>query len=82
MPKNIVWVLGMAPQAPIPLYPMGEEKCFWIPRMVLFEMHHSKKYRLGSGVAPQAPIPLYPMGQQRCFWIPRMVVFEMHNAKK
>ena len=47
---------GVAPQAPIPLYPMGQQRCFWIPRTVVFEMHNVKKYWLGSGVAPQAPI--------------------------
>ena len=27
-----------APQTPIPLYPTGQQKCVWIPRIVLFEM--------------------------------------------
>ena len=73
---------GVALQAPIPLYHIDQQKCFWIPRMGVFEMHNAKKYCLGSGVAPQTPIPLYPIGQQRCFGIPGMGVFEMRNAKK
>ena len=80
--KNYCLGYGVAPQAPIPQYPIGQQKCLWIPMMSVFEMHNAKKYVLGSTVAPQTPIPRYPGGQQKCFWIPRMVVSEMRNAKK
>ena len=73
---------GVAPQAPIPLYPIGQHRCFWISMMLVFELHNAQKHCLGSVVAPQTPIPLYPIGQQRCFWIPMMVMFELHNAQK
>ena len=73
---------GVAPQTPIPLYPGGEQKCFWIPKMVLFELHNAKTYCLSCGVAAQTPVPLYLIGQRGWFWIPRMGVFELHNAKK
>ena len=55
---------------------------FFIPRMVMFETHHAKKYAMGSGVAPQRHIPLHTTGQKRCFRIPEMVVFATHHAKK
>ena len=73
---------GVPLQAPIPMYHIDQQKCFWIPRMVVFELHDGNKYCLGSGVAPQTPVPPHPIGQQRCFWIPGMVVIELHNAKK
>ena len=66
----------------MPLYPIGQQRCFGVPRMGVFEMDNAKKYCLGSGVAPQKPIPLYPIGQQKCFGVPRMGLFEMDNAKK
>ena len=78
----MLWVLGVAPQTRIPLHTLDQKRCFWIPKMVVFEMHYAKKYAMGSGVAPQPCIPLHTMGQMRCFWIPKMVVFEMHPAKK
>ena len=40
---------------------------FWVPKMVVFELHDAKICCLGSGVAPQPPIPLYRTGQQRWF---------------
>ena len=43
---------GVALQTPIPLHTMGQERCFSIPRMGVFEMDNTKKYCLGSGVAP------------------------------
>ena len=48
------WCLGsgVAPQTPIPLYPKVQQRCFWIPRMVLFVIHNAIKPCLGSGVAP------------------------------
>ena len=63
---------GVALQTPIPLYIMGQKRCFWIPGMGVFEMHNAKEYCLGSGVALQTPIPLYTVGRKRCFWIPGM----------
>ena len=69
-------------QPPIPLYPIGQQRCFWIPGMVVFELQNAMKYCLGSWVAPQAARPLYPIDQQRCFQIPVIVVFLLHNAKK
>ena len=81
MQKKIVFGFRGGAPSTLPLYHIGQQKCFWIPRMVVFILHNANKYCLGSGVALQAPIPLYPIGQQKCFWIPRMVVFEQHNAK-
>ena len=52
-----------------------------MPKMVVFEAHHVKKYGVGSGVAPQTPLPLHTMGQKSCFWMPKIVVFETHYAK-
>ena len=72
---------GVVPQKPIPLCPIGQQRCFWIPGVGLFEVHYAKKCCLGSGVAPQTTIPLYPMGQQKCFWIPMMGLLELHKAK-
>ena len=78
MPKNI-FGSGVASQTPIPLYPIGQQKCFWIPGI---SVHNARKYSLCSGVAPPTPTPRYPIGQQRRFWIPRMGVFELRNAKR
>ena len=72
---------GVAPQPPIPLYPAGQQRCFGLPRMGVFELHIAKKYCLGSGVAPQTAVPRYPVGHQKYFWIPGMGVIELHNAK-
>ena len=58
MPKKTVWVLGCCPKHP--LYPTGQQRCFWMPGMVVFELHDAKNYCLGSGVAPLSRIPLYP----------------------
>ena len=30
---------GVAPPTRIPLHTMGQQKCFWIPKMVVFEPH-------------------------------------------
>ena len=73
---------GVAPQTPIPPHTMGQQGCFGILGMGVFEMDNAKKYCLGSRLAPQTPIPLHTMGQQGCFWIPEVCVFEMDNAKK
>ena len=73
---------GVALQTRIPLHTTGHKRCFWIPRMGLFERHHAKKHCVGSGVALQTPTPLHATGQKSCFWIPRMGVFELHNARK
>ena len=72
----------VAPQTRIPLHTLGQKRCFWIPKMVVFETHHATKYALGSGVAPQTRISLHTMGQKKCFCVPKMVVFETHHAKK
>ena len=83
MPKNIVAGPWVALQTPIPLHTMGEQRCFWLHRMVGFETHEAKNYCVGSGVAFQPPITLHPSGQQRFFGGPRVgVLFEMQNAKK
>ena len=74
--KKYCWGSGVALQTPIPLYPLGQKRCFWIPGMGVFETNNGQKYCLGSGVAPQTPVPLHTMGQKGCFWIPRMGVFE------
>ena len=73
---------GVAPQTCIPLHTMGQKRCFWIPKVVVFQTHHAKKYAVGPGVAPQTRIPLHTMGQKRCFWIPKMVVFETHHERE
>ena len=64
---GVPWGSGVAPQTPEPLYPIGQQRCFWMPAMGVFGLHNVKKYRLGSWVAPQTHIPLYPVDQQRCF---------------
>ena len=73
---------SVAPQTPIPRYPIGQQTCCCIPMMGVFELHNAKTYCLGSGVPTQTPIPLYPIRHKTCFWVPRMVLFELHNAKK
>ena len=60
---------------------MRQRRCFWIPRMGVFEKHDVKQYCLDSGVELQPAIPLHIMGQERCFWVPTMVVFETHVPK-
>ena len=66
---------GVARQTHILLHTMDQQSCLWIPKMLVFETHHAKKYDVGYGVAPQTRIPLHIMVQERCFWIPKMVVF-------
>ena len=44
VPKNLVWVLGMALQTPRPLYSLGQQRWFEIPKVVGFELHEAKKY--------------------------------------
>ena len=55
-----------APQTPIPLYSVGEQRFFLDAWVVVSEMHNAKK-KMGCGVAPHTPIPLYSIGQQKCF---------------
>ena len=55
MPTNIVWVLGWPP---IPLYPIGQQRCYSIPAMGTFQLRNAKK-SWGSRVAPQTP-PFWP----------------------
>ena len=44
---------GVAPQTLIPLYHIGQQRCFWIPRMVVFVLHNAKKILFGLwGGAP------------------------------
>ena len=44
---------GVAPQTHIPLHTTGQERCFWIPKMVVFETNHAKKICYGFwGGAP------------------------------
>ena len=46
---------GVAPQTPIPLYPIGQQRCFWIPRMGVFGLQNAKKILFGFwGGAPNA----------------------------
>ena len=78
--KKICFGSEVAPQAPIPLYPVGQQECFWIPGIGLLELHNAKKYCLGSGVAPKTPITLCPIRQQRWFRILIMGVFELYNT--
>ena len=59
----------------------SQKGCFWIPKMVLIEMHHAKEHGVSSGVALQTLIPLHTVGQKRCFWIPKTEVFDTHHAK-
>ena len=92
MPKNIAWVLRWRSNHPHICTPWarkdlsgwcwGQQRCSWVPSMVVFETHNAKKYCVSCGLALQTPIPLYPIGQQRCSWVPRMVLLETHNAKK
>ena len=71
---------GLALRTRIPLRTMGQKRCFWIPKMVVFETHHAKRYAVGPRVALQTRIPVHTLGQKRCFWMPEMVLFEAHHA--
>ena len=52
MPKKSL-CSGVAPQTPIPLYPTDQQRCFWIPKMGVFELHSAKKTLFGfRGGAP------------------------------
>ena len=33
---------------------MGQQRCFWVPRVVVFETHNAKKYCVGSGWATES----------------------------
>ena len=35
---------GVAPQTPIPLYLPGQQRCFLIPMVVVFELLNAEKY--------------------------------------
>ena len=52
----------VAPQTPIPLYPIGQQKCFWIPMMMVFELHNAKNIVGFWGGAPNPPtsVPYRP----------------------
>ena len=58
---------GVAPQTPIPLHTMGQKRCFWIPKLEVFEKHHARKYVMDFGVAPQTRIALHTTGQKKVF---------------
>ena len=54
---------GVAPQTPIVVYTIGQENGFWIPMMVVFELHIARNYLLGFwGGAPNthATVPRRP----------------------
>ena len=49
------WGYGVGPQTPIPLYPVGQERCFWTPRMGVFELHNANKCHGVLGWPPKHP---------------------------
>ena len=81
--EGAVWVsfgLGLAAQAPTALYPIGQQRCFQIPRTLVFEVPKNIVWFLGW--RPKHAYLCTLKGQQRCFWMPRMLVFDLNNAKK
>jgi hypothetical protein len=42
MPKKYAMGSGVVPQTRIPLHTLAQKRCFWIPKMVVFETHHAK----------------------------------------
>ena len=60
--KNQCLVSGVGTQTPIPLYPIEQQRCFWIPRMGGFELHNAENYRGVGGCAPDthAAVPFRP----------------------
>ena len=45
----------MAPQTPTPLYPIGQQRWFWIPGMGVVQLHHAKKNMFRSCRAEMYP---------------------------
>ena len=62
MAKNIVRVLGWRPKHS--LYPIGQQKEIWIPRV--FERHDAEKCCLSSGVAKRIRIHKVPVSHTGC----------------
>ena len=52
--------LGVAPQTAIPLYPIGQQRYFWIAGMVVFEMHNAKNIAWVLGWRPKHPYQCTP----------------------
>ena len=57
--KNFCSGSGLAPQTPVALCPIGQERCFWIPRIGVCEVHNSQNDCVGSRVAPHRPEKLF-----------------------
>ena len=58
---------GLAPQTPISLYSMGQQRFFWIPRMGVFELHNTKIILFGfRGGAPNTHTSV-PQGPEKVF---------------
>ena len=73
MPKKKASGSGVASQTPISLYLMGQQRCFWIPLAMVFELDNAKKPLSGFCV---------PYRPGKVFWVPMMGVFELDNARK
>ena len=60
--KKCCYGSAVAPQTPIPLYPTGQERSFWIPMMVGFELHNDKILFVFCSGAPQTrtAVPYWP----------------------
>ena len=51
--KKIAVGSGVAPRTRIPVHTVEQKRCFWIPKMVVFETHHTQKKSCGFwGGAP------------------------------
>ena len=46
---------GVAPQTPIYLFPKGQQRFIWIPRMGVFELHSAKNKVLVLRWRPKHP---------------------------
>ena len=85
MHNAIKWCLvsGVAPETRIPLYPTVQQKSFWMPRMVVFEMHNAKKKGVWLlGWRPKHPYQCSLQSNKGVVGYLGRGVFEMHNAIK
>ena len=53
----------MVPQTPIPLYSIGQQRCFWIPGMGVFELHNAKRLCFRY---PQTPFQAHSVQRYAC----------------
>ena len=58
---------GVALQTLIPLYPLGQQRCFWIPRMGVFELRSAKNNVLVLGWRPKHQYHCTPQASKVVF---------------